>query len=83
LDIRVVSFWWFCKELDDRSRKRNIRNSEFPTRAQFDDVQKAIEEGWCEIKINKKKRSREEIESEIAALKSRLSELEEELKNCE
>ena len=51
-------------------------------RTKFDDVQKAVEEGWCEIKINKKKRSREEIESEIAALKSRLSELEEELNNC-
>ena len=52
-------------------------------RTKFDDVQKAIEEGWCEIKITKKKRSREEIESEIATLKSKLSELEEELKNCE
>ena len=45
-------------------------------------IQKAIEEGWCEIKITKKKRSREEIESEIATLKSKLSELEEELNNC-
>jgi hypothetical protein len=52
-------------------------------RTKFDDVRKAVEEGWCEIKVNKKKRSREEIESEIAALKSKLSELEEELKNCE
>ena len=52
-------------------------------RTKFDDVRKAVEDGWCEIKVNKKKRSREEIESEIAALKSKLSELEEELKNCE
>jgi hypothetical protein len=52
-------------------------------RTKFDDVRKAVEEGWCEIKVNKKKRSREEIESEIATLKSKLSELEEELKNCE
>ena len=52
-------------------------------RTKFDDVQKAIEEGWCEIKITKKKRSREEIEAEVAALKSRLSELEEELNDCE
>jgi hypothetical protein len=57
---------------------------DFPLeRTKFDDVQKAIEEGWCEIKMNRKKRSREEIESEIAALKSWLSKLEEELKNCE
>ncbi|HPO91757.1 MAG TPA: hypothetical protein PLJ44_11675 [Victivallales bacterium] len=52
-------------------------------RTKFDDVRKAVEEGWCEIKVNKKKRNREEIEAEIAALKSKLYELEEELKNCE
>ena len=56
---------------------------DFPLeRTKFDDVQKAIEDGWCEIKMNRKKRSRKEIESEITALKSRLSELEKELNNC-
>jgi len=54
-------------------------------RTKFNDVQKAIQEGWCEIKvtetITETKRSREEIESEIADLKEKLAKLEEELNN--
>ena len=50
-------------------------------RTKFADVQKAIEEGWCEIKVTETKRSREEIESEIAALKEKLAKLEAELNN--
>ena len=56
---------------------------DFPIeRTKFEDVQKAVSEGWCEIKIVKKQRTREEIEAEIANLKNRISELEHELSNC-
>jgi hypothetical protein len=43
------------------------------------EVQKAIEEGWVEVKENKKKRPKEEIEAEINALEERISELKAEL----
>lgn len=56
----------------------------FPVeRTKFQDVQEAISEGWCEIKISKKKRSREEIAADIEACKIRLSELEKELESLE
>jgi len=56
---------------------------DFPIeRTKFQDVQKAIAEGWVEIKgAAAQKRSREEIESEIADLKEKLAKLEEELNN--
>lgn len=55
-----------------------IQNFPLP-RTEFFDVQKAIEEGWCEIKILKKKRKREEIEDDIHTCRTRLAELENEL----
>ena len=55
---------------------------DFPVeRTKFEDVQKAIAEGWCEIKVTESKRSKEEIKSEIAELKEKLAKLEEELNN--
>ncbi len=55
-----------------------IQNFPIP-RTEFDDIKQAIEEGWCEIKILKKKRRQEEIEADILACKNRLAELENEL----
>lgn len=43
------------------------------------EVKAAIEAGWCEVKKSKKKRSKEEIETEIAELKERIERLETEL----
>ena len=57
-----------------------IQNFPFE-RTKFEDVQKAIAEGWCEIKVTESKRSKEEIKSEIAELKEKLAKLEEELNN--
>jgi len=57
-----------------------IQNFPFE-RTEFEDVQKAIAEGWCEIKVTESKRSKEEIKSEIAELKEKLAKLEEELNN--
>lgn len=55
---------------------------EFPIeRTKFEDVQTAIKEGWCEIKTPKKKRTKEEIESEIKKYEKILEELKTEL-NC-
>lgn len=48
-----------------------------------EDVQEAIKAGWCEIKLSKKKRKREEIEAEILQLKEKISLLESELKEVE
>ncbi|MDP2060663.1 MAG: hypothetical protein Q8J97_13055, partial [Flavobacteriaceae bacterium] len=42
-------------------------------------VKKAIEESWCEVKLSKKKRAKEEIQAEIDSLKTRIEELETEL----
>jgi hypothetical protein len=54
----------------------------FPVaRTEFEDVQQAIKEGWVEIKVTENKRSKEEIEKEIATLKEKLAKLEEELNN--
>ena len=54
-------------------------------RTKFNDVQKAIQEGWCEIKvtetITETKRSREEILAEISALEEKLANLKAELNN--
>ena len=57
-----------------------IQNFPFE-RTKFEDVKKAIAEGWCEIKVTESKRSKEEIKSEIAELKEKLAKLEEELNN--
>ncbi len=55
---------------------------DFPVeRTKFEDVQKAITEGWVEIKVTESKKTREEIESEIAELKEKLAKLEDELNN--
>ena len=60
----------------------NFEIQNFPVaRTTFDDVQQAIAEGWVEIKVTETKRSKEEIESEIAILKEKLAKLEEELNN--
>ena len=83
--------WIDGKKVSDGSYKNwntYIENAtfeiqDFPIeRTKFEDVQKAVSEGWCEIKIVKKQRTREEIEAEIANLKNRISELEHELSNC-
>lgn len=44
-------------------------------------VKRAIEEGWCVVKEDKKKRKKEEVEADIESCKLRLIELEEELRN--
>lgn len=63
-------------------REATFEIQNFPVaRTTFDDVQQAIAEGWVEIKVTETKRSREEIESEIAALKEKLAKLEAELNN--
>ena len=56
---------------------------DFPVeRTKFQDVQKAIAEGWVEIKgAAAQKRSREEILAEINALEEKLTNLKEELNN--
>jgi len=60
----------------------NFEIQNFPVaRTEFEDVQKAIAEGWVEIKSTETKRTREEIESEIAILKEKLAKLEDELNN--
>jgi len=60
----------------------NFEIQNFPVaRTEFEDVQKAIAEGWVEIKSTETKRTREEIESEIATLKEKIAKLEEELNN--
>jgi hypothetical protein len=43
------------------------------------EVKNAIEEGWCKVKYQKKKRSSEEIQVEIEALHKRIEELQTEL----
>lgn len=57
-----------------------IKNFPVPA-TEKEEVQKAIAEGWCEIKKSQKKRLRAEIEADIADLKSRIEELEVELSN--
>ena len=57
-----------------------IQNFPFE-RTKFADVQKAIEEGWCEIKVTETKRSKAEILAEISTLKEKLAKLEDELNN--
>lgn len=60
----------------------NFEIQNFPVaRTEFKDVQQAIKEGWVEIKVTETKRSKEEIEKEIADLKEKLAKLEEELNN--
>jgi len=55
-----------------------IHNYPVPS-LELDEVKAAIEAGWCEVKISKKKRPIAEIEAEIEALKVRITELEKEL----
>lgn len=43
------------------------------------EIKSAIAAGWCEVKLNQKKRSREEIETEIAELEARITDLKKEL----
>ncbi len=50
-------------------------------RTKFNDVQKAIQEEWVEIKVTENKRSKEEIEKEIADLEEKLANLKVELNN--
>lgn len=57
-----------------------IKNFPLPS-TELPSVKKAIEEGWCEIKYSAKKRSREEIMSEIDTLKAHIATLENELNN--
>lgn len=57
-----------------------IQNFPLP-RTEFPDVQEAIAEGWCEIKTEKKRRSKEEIQSEIEKYEVILTELKNELNN--
>lgn len=55
-----------------------IKNFPIPS-IELPEVKKAIEEGWCEVKFSKKKRTSTEIETEIKTLKLRIIELENEL----
>jgi hypothetical protein len=57
-----------------------IQNFPVPT-TEKEDVQKAITEGWCEIKKVQKRRPKEEVEAEITQLKERIKVLETELLN--
>lgn len=55
-----------------------IQNFPLP-RTEFEDVQKAIQEGWCEIKMPKRKRTQEQIQEDIDKYENILKELREEL----
>lgn len=57
-----------------------IQNFPLP-RTKFEDVQEAIAGGWCEIKKEKKRRTKEEIQSEIEKYEVILVELKDELNN--
>ncbi len=48
-------------------------------RTEFEDIQKAIQEGWCEIKMPKKKRTREQVQADIDKHTAILEELRNEL----
>jgi hypothetical protein len=55
-----------------------IKNFPLPS-TELPSVKKAIEEGWCEIKFTKKKRTAEEIQADIEKYEAILSELKNEL----
>jgi hypothetical protein len=57
-----------------------IKNVPVP-RAQMHDVQRAIQEGWCEIKYSTKKRSLDVVLEEISLFETRLQELKKELES--
>ena len=57
-----------------------IQNFPVP-RTKFEDVQKAIEGGWCEIKMPKRKRTPEQIQADIEKYEAILAELRNELNN--
>lgn len=58
----------------------NFEIQDFPVeRTKFEDVQKAISEGWVEIKMAKKARTAEEIKAEIALYEAKIAELKKEL----
>jgi len=61
-----------------RNATFEIHNFPVPS-LELSDVKKAIEEGWCKVKYNKKKRPAEEIQAEIEALQKRIEELQTEL----
>lgn len=50
-------------------------------RTKFEDVQDAISEGWCSVKMPKKKRKPEDIQADIDKYKAILEELKNELNN--
>lgn len=53
---------------------------DFPVeRIKFEDVQKAVAEGWCELKMVKKTRTTKEIMAEIAEHETKIIELKKEL----
>lgn len=63
-------------------REATFEIQNFPIeRTKFADVQKAIEEGWCEIKVTETKRSKAEILAEISTLEEKLANLKAELNN--
>jgi hypothetical protein len=68
--------------------KTEIRNGnfiikDFPLPAtELTDVKKAIEEGWCEIKAQKKKRTAEQIQADINKYTDIIEELKNELNHC-
>lgn len=57
-----------------------IQNFPLP-RTEFEDVQEAIAAGWCEIKMPKKKRTAEEIQTDIEKYEAVLQALKNELNN--
>lgn len=66
----------WCTEVEDAT----FEIHEFPVPSlELSNVKKAIEEGWCEVKYTKKKRTSEEIQVDINSCKLRLQELENEL----
>ncbi|SHJ19764.1 hypothetical protein SAMN05443429_1129 [Cruoricaptor ignavus] len=70
------------KNWNTRIENGHFEIQNFPVaRTRFDDVQEAIAEGWCEIKMPKKKRRREDIEAEIKKQEDILAQLKTELEN--
>ena len=68
---------WYTEVVDATFE---IQNFPLP-RTEFEDVQTAIAEGWCEIKFPKKKRTAEEIQADIDRYSAILDVLKSELKS--
>ena len=66
----------WCTEVENATFE--IQNFPLP-RTEFEDVQSAISEGWCKIKIPKRKRTREQIEADIIKYEEILNQLRSEL----